>query len=957
MKPFLKAVAEDIYQRFGNNLSRTAVIFPGKRAGLFFNQYLVECAGHPIWAPPYITISELFDKLSPLKVEAPIRQVCLLHEIFNTHTHRSEPLDEFYYWGELMLSDFDDIDKNMVDAESLFVNLADIKAINSRFDYLTDEQKEVLQRFFGNFRNEEQQSQIKARFIELWQVMGAIYKEFRARLYSQSLSYEGMQYRDVIEHFDNSMLTYDHYVIVGFNVLNNVERRLFDNLQASGKAIFYWDYDKYYYENPQHEAGLFVRENIERYGNALTGHNIYDNLSRLPEINYVSASTDNAQARYLHEWLSKHHTEKKEQETAVVLCNEDIAIPVLHALPTDKVRNVNVTMGFKLAQTPVYTLIDTYLKLHTAGYMEEKNMYISENVRLLLTHPYIKQLYPDASQWQQELFATNRLYLPTETLTAHPVLGELFMHSADNAGLLQSLTVLIERCKALLGNNHSQTDAYTQLYEEALFRIYQLTSNFRAMIEEGILNLRTLTLVRLMQRVMKQASIPFHGEPAIGLQIMGVLETRNLDFRHIILLSTNEGKLPKISSEASFIPYNLREAFDMTTLQRQNAVYAYYFYRMIQRAEQVTIVYNDGTDGMNKQEPSRYLMQLQVEFPGVIRTYNMLTEAQPTQHTDICIEQTADTRRKLQQHFAYDPNRRKNYKLSPSAINDYLDCRLRFYLKHVEDLTPPDEMKVEIDVSHFGIIFHKSAELAYDKLTERGDMIHDFELKALYNDEVEIQRIVDEAFRQDFFHTEIGEPLPFNGTQLIVRHAVCGYLKQLLRLDAKRAPFRYIQSEKKVQHVVTINSHGTKLDLLLGGTVDRIDSKGDTTRIIDYKTGGKQKSVKSVEDLFARDTIRDGYVFQAFYYAHLLKDEYATIAPSLLFVRKTSDENFEPNIVVNRIPVTDFSEYSEDFARLLTETIDEIFNSDIPYTAATNLDACKYCKFTSLCRRKVESFR
>jgi CRISPR/Cas system-associated exonuclease Cas4 (RecB family) len=845
----------------------------------------------------------------------------------------------------------------MVDAESLFVNLADIKAINSRFDYLTDEQKEVLQRFFGNFRNEEQQSQIKARFIELWQVMGAIYKEFRARLYSQSLSYEGMQYRDVIEHFDNSMLTYDHYVIVGFNVLNNVERRLFDNLQASGKAIFYWDYDKYYYENPQHEAGLFVRENIERYGNALTDHNIYDNLSRLPEINYVSASTDNAQARYLHEWLSKHHTEKKEQETAVVLCNEDIAIPVLHALPTDKVRNVNVTMGFKLAQTPVYTLIDTYLKLHTAGYMEEKNMYISENVRLLLTHPYIKQLYPDAPQWQQELFATNRLYLPTETLTAHPVLGELFMHSADNAGLLQSLTVLIERCKALLGNNHSQTDAYTQLYEEALFRIYQLTSNFRAMIEEGILNLRTLTLVRLMQRVMKQASIPFHGEPAIGLQIMGVLETRNLDFRHIILLSTNEGKLPKISSEASFIPYNLREAFDMTTLQRQNAVYAYYFYRMIQRAEQVTIVYNDGTDGMNKQEPSRYLMQLQVEFPGVIRTYNMLTEAQPTQHTDICIEQTADTRRKLQQHFAYDPNRRKNYKLSPSAINDYLDCRLRFYLKHVEDLTPPDEMKVEIDVSHFGIIFHKSAELAYDKLTERGDMIHDFELKALYNDEVEIQRIVDEAFRQDFFHTEIGEPLPFNGTQLIVRHAVCGYLKQLLRLDAKRAPFRYIQSEKKVQHVVTINSHGTKLDLLLGGTVDRIDSKGDTTRIIDYKTGGKQKSVKSVEDLFARDTIRDGYVFQAFYYAHLLKDEYATIAPSLLFVRKTSDENFEPNIVVNRIPVTDFSEYSEDFARLLTETIDEIFNSDIPYTAATNLDACKYCKFTSLCRRKVESFR
>lgn len=957
MKPFLKAVAEDIYQRFGNNLSRTAVIFPGKRAGLFFNQYLVECAGHPIWAPSYITISDLFDKLSPLDVESPIRQVCLLHEIFNAHTHRSEPLDEFYYWGELMLSDFDDIDKNMVDAENLFVNLADIKAINSRFDYLTEEQKEVLERFFGNFRTEAQQSQIKARFIELWQVMGAIYKEFRARLYSQSLSYEGMQYRDVIEHFDNSMLTYDHYVVVGFNVLNNVERKLFDNLRESGKAIFYWDYDNYYYENPQHEAGLFVRENIDRYGNALTDNSIYDNLSHLPEINYVSASTDNAQARYLHDWLGKYHTEEKEQETAVVLCNEDIAIPVLHALPTERVRNVNVTMGFKLAQTPVYTLIDTYLKLHTAGYMEERNMYVSENVRLLLTHPYIIQLYPDAAQWQKELFATNRLYLQADMLATHPVLGGLFVHNSDNAGLLQSLTTLIEQCKVLFGNGSSQEHAYSQLYEEALFRIYQLVGNFRTMIDEGILHLRKQTLVRLMQRVMKQTSIPFHGEPAIGLQIMGVLETRNLDFRHIILLSTNEGKLPKISGEASFIPYNLREAFDMTTLQRQNAVYAYYFYRMIQRAEQVTIVYNDGTDGMNKQEPSRYLMQLQVEFPGTIHTYNMLTASQPTHHADICIEQTADTRRKLQQHFAYNPNQKKNYKLSPSAINDYLDCRLRFYLKHVEGLTPPDEMKVEIDVSHFGILFHKSAELAYDKLTERGNMIHDFELEALYKDDVEIQRIVDEAFRQDFFHTEVGEPLPFNGTQLIVRHAVCGYLKQLLRMDARRAPFQYIQSEKRVQHVITVDSHGIALSLLLGGTVDRIDSKEGITRIIDYKTGGKQKTVKSVEDLFTRDKARDGYVFQAFYYAHLLKDEYATIAPSLLFVRKTTDKDFEPNIIVNRTPVTDFKEYSDDFARLLTETINEIFNSDIPYTTATNPDACKYCKFTSLCRRKVESYR
>ena len=953
MKPFLKAVAEDIYSRFGDNLSRTAVVFPGKRAGLFMNQYLTECAGHPLWAPSYITISELFGQLSPLTIEAPIRQVCTLHRIFNNHTHRAEPLDDFYYWGELMLSDFDDIDKNMVDADNLFVNLSDIKAINSRFDFLTDEQKEVLERFFGNFRTDEQRSELKDRFIELWQVMGNIYKELRQTLKAQGMAYEGMLYRDAIEHFDPAALTYDRYIVVGFNVLNKVESSLFDQLKESGKALFYWDYDHYYYDNPMHEAGEFVRENIARYGNALTDDTLYDNLTQLSEITYISAPTDNAQARYLHQWLNEHHTTECEQETAVVLCNEDIALPVLHALPSEKVRNVNVTMGFKLTQTPVYTLINTYLNLHTKGYDEEKAMYMLDNVRQLLMHPYTQRLYAEAEGWCHELLRQNRLYLPAEQLAAHPTIGALFVHHADNATLLSYLSGLVDTLGTLFAKESSEE--YAQLYEEALFRMHQLIESFRSMLADGTLNIRLQTLVRLIGRVMKQTTIPFHGEPAIGLQVMGVLETRNLDFRHLILLSTNEGKLPKRAGEASFIPYNLREAFGMTTLLRQNAVYAYYFYRMIQRAQHVTIVYNDGTDGMNKQEPSRFLMQLQVEFPGQLIPLSIQADTRPEVPTDIIIKQTEETRRKLQEHFRYDKNRKRNYRLSPSAINDYLDCRLRFYLKHVEGLTPPEEMKADVDVAHFGTLFHKSAELAYDRLTERGNMVHDFEIEALIKDDMAIERIVDEAFRQDFFHTTDDAALPYNGTQLIVRHVIKKYLIMLLTLDKHRTPFQYIESERPVYHPITVESHGTALPILLGGTVDRIDSKEGITRIIDYKTGGKQKTVKKVEDLFYSDK-RDGYVFQAFYYAHLLQQEYAQIAPSLLFVRKTSDETFEPNIIINNCAVTDYSPYSEEFATLLTHTIDEIFNSDVPYTPAPNKDACKYCKLTSLCRRKVEEF-
>ena len=781
MTPFLKAVAEDIYSKFGDNLSRTAIVFPGKRAGLFFNQYLLECAERPLWAPAYITISDLFGQLSSLSIEEPIRQVCLLHQIFNKCTQRTEPLDDFYYWGELMLADFDDIDKNMVEANSLFVNLADVKAFNSQFEFLTEEQKEVLERFFAGFRSEEQRTELKDRFIELWQVMGTIYHELKQQLHSCGLAYEGMMFRDAIENFNADLLTFDRYVFVGFNVLNQVELQLFRKLKECNKALFYWDYDHYYYDNPHHEAGLFVRENIARFGNALQDDaQLFDNLSHLPEISYISAPTDNAQARYLYDWLSTYHNTLQEQETAVILCNEDMALPVLHALPADHVRNVNVTMGFKLTQTPIYTLINSYLNLHTRGYDEEKSLYKAEEVRLLLTHPYINQLYPEASNWCEALLKTNRQLFPLNTLTAHPTLGTLFAHHEDNRSLLETLNTLIDSIGQLFSHKNTQTkspdeDIYTQLYEEALFRIHQLTTSFRSMLSDHTLKVKPRTLVRLMQRVMKQNSIPFHGEPAIGLQVMGVLETRNLDFRNLILLSTNEGKLPKSSNEASFIPYNLREAFGMTTIQRQNAVYAYYFYRMIQRAERVTIVYNDGTDGMNRQEPSRYVMQLQVEFPGKLTAQSIQAASQPSQHADICIEQTPLTLHKLQSHFAYDPAKKKNYKLSPSAINDWLDCRLKFYLKHVEGLVPPQEQQGDVDVSHFGSIFHKSAELAYEQLTERGNIIRASDLQTLYSNEIAIEALVNEAFRLEFFHTEKGEPLPFNGTQYIVHSVLVWY--------------------------------------------------------------------------------------------------------------------------------------------------------------------------------------
>ncbi len=966
MTPFLQAVAQDIYRRFGDNLSRTAVIFPGKRAGLWFDRYLYECAGHPLWSPSYISVDELFSNLSSLGKESPIRTICILHEIFCRQTHSTEALDDFYYWGELMLSDFDDIDKNHVDADRLFVNLSDIKELEGKFDHLTSEQRELLSQFFSGLRDESQQTELKKRFIELWQVMGKIYEELRAALQAKGVAYEGMLYRDGIEHFDESKLTYDNYVVVGFNVLNRVEQELFDRLKESGKALFYWDYDHYYFDNMQHEAGTFVRENIIRYGNAFADSELYDNLRHLPNIDYISASTDNAQARYLNTWLKEHLTEQ-EEETAVVLCNEDIAPSVLQSLPYDMVENVNVTMGFKLTQTIPYALLKAYLNLHTKGFDETQRMHMLEEITSLLSHPYILQLYPESEVLIDELLRSKRIYINTAEITYQDArLKALFTFPANNQELLATLSTLISSLGQLFETSTDTDNHMIQLAEESLFQMYRIVENFKSLIEDGTLRITTKTLVRLMQRMMSQVSIPFHGEPAIGLQVMGVLETRNLDFRHLILLSANEGKLPKSSHESSFIPYNLREAFGMNTIQRQNAVYAYYFYRMIQRAEKVTIVYNNGTDGLNKQEPSRYIMQLQVEFPGKLTAWELHSPSQAKGRSEISVAQTDETRRKLQEHFRYDPNKKFSYRLSPSTLNDYLSCRLRFYLKHVERLEPPKEMNTDVDVADLGIIFHKSAELAYDKLTERNNTILKEDIESLLKNEVLMQSFVDEAFRTEFFHSEPNVPLKYNGTQLIVRHVIGSYLHRLLKMDKLRTPFTYIASEKGVYQTYTIESHGTTLEVMLGGTVDRIDSKineqgEEVVRIIDYKTGGSLKKTKSIEDVFKYGSDqRDKYAFQAFYYAYLLRGQYACITPCLLFMSKTSDETFEPNILIDNHPVLDFSIYHDKFEQLLHATIEEIFNSDVPYTPAPLTEkgetpqSCKYCKFTSLCGREIK---
>lgn len=959
MESFLKLVAADLYKHTKGNLAHTAVVFPNKRAGLFFNEYLAQESDSPIWSPAYVSISELFRSLSPWEVGDPVKLVCELYKIFRRETQSTETLDDFYFWGEMLISDFDDADKNKVDTDKLFSNLQDLRNIMDDYTFIDDEQEEAIRQFFQNF-SIERRTALKERFISLWDVLGNIYKGFRESLASQNIAYEGMMYRHVIEHLDVDKLPYEKYVFVGFNVLNKVEHTLFTQLKDAGKAVFYWDYDEFYMkENRQavtHEAGEFIRRNLRDFPSPLSGE-LFKNLSKPKEVHYIASSTENAQARYLPQWIRNNLT-TPEKETAVVLCNEALLQPVLHSLPAE-VKHVNITMGFPLSQTPVYSFLIALLELHTHGFNFKSGRYTFQSVVTLLKHPYTRQLTGQAELLEKELTRNNRFYpLPGE-LGKDEFLTRLFTPLSGNLNLCIRLSETLQQVAGIYQANTSgteDTDAFNQLYRESLFKAYTTINRFRTLIEEDELTVQSETFRRLLVKVLSATNIPFHGEPAIGMQVMGVLETRNLDFRHLVLLSVNEGQLPKSGGDSSFIPYNLRKAFGMTTIEHKIAVYAYYFYRLLQRAERITLIYNTSSDGLNRGEWSRFMLQFLIEWPHPITRQFLEAGQSPQGTSSITVEKTPDVMRQMQSLF--DVRANPKAKFSPSALNYYLDCPLKFYYRYVAGLSAPDEVSAEIDSATFGSIFHYAAEHIYKDLTTHGKVINKEALETLLRNEVKLQDYVDTAFKKLFFNVPQNEKPEYNGVQLINSAVIARYLKQLLQNDLRYAPFTFIASEMEVDEPIDIQTPKGVIKSRIGGIIDRMDSKDGTLRIVDYKTGGDADTPPHVESLFIPDKKRSNYVFQTFLYAAIMcrKQPTMKIAPALLYIHRAATETYSPVIQMGepRKPkeaVEDFSKYEKEYRERLQGLLEEIFNPEKSFTQTEIIEKCTYCDFKALCKR------
>lgn len=999
MKAFLKIVAKDMLEKYGTDMSDIAVVFPNKRASLFLNSYLAQLARKPIWTPTYITISDLFRRHTDLKVADPIKSICDLHKTFVKCTGIDETLDHFYGWGQLLLSDFDDVDKNMVDAKQIFANLSDIHELDD-VSYLTDYQKQMIKKFFSNF-SDDHNSELKKRFLQLWCHFYDIYVEFNKRLAQQGLAYEGALYRNVANN-ENIAFRHKKYLFVGFNMMQKVELNLCDRLMKQGKAAFYWDYDQYYMDG-NNEAGHYIRQFLPYYPNELADYpqqEIYNNMTKNKDITYISAPTENIQARYVNTWLKENGRYKMGRNVAIVLSDESLLQSVIHSLPPE-VGSVNITIGYPLQQTPFYSLIQQLIQLQGIGHPKFSDTYRLHYVLIALRHPYTRYISEKYTDLQNKLNEQKRFYPSREFLSMDGDEGlSLLFRDLEGTNAPKGTDKERETDKE---KDTASQDEYNKklitylldvlrtigihakkledpLFHESLYRTYTLLNRLQDLIMAGDLQVDIITLERLIQQLIQTTSIPFHGEPAEGIQVMGVLETRNLDFDHILVLSCNEGKMPKGVNDSSFIPFTLRNAYGLTTVENKVAIFAYYFHSMLQRAHDITLTYNNATEDGQSGEMSRFMLQMMVESQHSIKRRTLTAGQKP-------LRPAYNEEQKTDEVMAVLDDVKM---ITPTFLNTYQRCQKQFYYKYVKGLLEPDEIdEDEVDNKIFGNIFHRAAELFYYTFASKEDiavddrgkqrLIHPIVISAgdldnALKDSSLVYRLVDQAFREELFKVSSSDYHPkYNGLQLINKEVIASYLRQLITIDRRQAPFTIIGMEIVVSTTLGVaTARGEKL-FRIGGFIDRLDAVAangnpsaggnlaERIRVIDYKTGRAQAThPKDIDEVFGTTpqamNKHSDYYLQAILYSLIIKNDrrfnpaQEPVSPGLLFIQNAGSEDYDPTLKLGKELLSDVAPLEAEFTEHLRSLLADIYNPAVPLKPTEDKKRCIYCPYAALCK-------
>jgi len=949
MIPFLKYIAQYIFEHHENETDNLCIVLPNKRGALYLKQHLANVFQKTIWLPTIISAEELVAELSGLQQADSIDLICDLYQVYTSILkEKAEPFDAFAKWGTLMLQDFNEADRYLVDTNSLYQNLKEIKEI------------ENWSLSANNLTNTQQD------YIDFMFQMGTIYHEFTKLLLQKKQAYQGLMYRKSVEGYKNSAYTnqFSKLLICGFNALNKAETIIFSELVKDKKANIIWDADKYYVENDTYEAGLFLRKNFNN--NWLnTKTNIGNYFNEIPKhIDIVAVPKQMGQAQVvahqLHQWIKEG---KSLNKTAVVLADESLLFPILNQLPED-VKHVNITMEYPLRLSPIYDLIDNLISLHQSTQKggASSSFYFAD-VFKILQNSLFKKYYKSFEPTIQLQFIIQKIIDKNYVWLNNKVLAELFL---DNYKYIENLfnswsnssqgISAMSQIISVFNSTDNEALRLSPAEKEYLHVFTKYFNRLQSLIQTHNYLESLLTLKSLYKQIIGTASVPFIGEPLQGLQIMGVLETRTLDFENIILLGVNEGVLPSGKSANSFIPNDLKRYHGMPLYGDKDAVYAYHFYRILQRASNVLITYNTEHSVLGTGEKSRFITQLQFELqkynPHHTITEQMLSGGalSASNRNVISISKTelnlTPIIKKLTTNSQYDG-------LSPSALISYKDCALRFFFRYGVGIKETEDVEESAEASTQGSILHESLEILYKPFV--GRVLTEENIKVCLS---KTEESVNLIFQNYFSQRESQF-----GKNFLQQKVLYEYVNKLLRNDLKLIQnskktnelLSLIDLEKTLSASITININGVDTLVYLKGSADRIDKLGNNIRVIDYKSSVKPDDkfkFTNFDDLF-KDS-KYNKMLQLFMYAWLVvKNNLAKpeeLQPCIIPFKKFEEQ---PKFILEDVKgggILKFtSELLEKFENQLKLEITQMISITTKFNQTEDEEKCEYCSYASIC--------
>jgi len=959
MQPFLEEITDYILAHHGSQTGDLCVVTPNRRASLFFRKYFSNRVQKVTWSPDTLSIEDFINRISGLTVIDSTSMLFHFYEVYSRlEQDDAKPVDDFIRWAPVLLNDMDEIDAHLDDPGQIYSALKDIKRIetwNPDGSPLTEFQKNYLA-FFGK--------------LESW------HRALSASLLARRLAGQGLSSRQaarIIAREDFS-LPWDKVLFTGFNALNQCEELIIRTLLRRGQAVFLTDGDPYYVDDPGHEAGLFIRQTRQRLG--LTATACKDHLrSGRKNIHLLGIAKNVNQARLAGNILLQNPVMSRDEQTAIVLANEKLLIPVLSALPAD-IDKVNVTMGYPLSKTNIFGFFDALWKLYVqqagSGGDERsapKKLYYKDLVRFF-THSCAGLLWKaesgssPAAGLAQMIRSENKTFYSFEEIAAlcddkkgfHEGFHFLDLPATDEVQpLIATMTGLVKRFDTLLrsraassGGNIVNTPYFVDF--EALYFLGGLLRRLQGFLDSHAFLQNKKTLYTLFRQLSEATRLSFSGEPLEGLQVMGMLETRNLDFKHVILLSANENIIPRAKSNTSFIPFDVKKRFGLHVHTEKDAIYAYHFYRLLQRAENVYLIYNTQTEDIGSSEKSRFLTQLQLELSQYASAASIsehivsLPPPQASVNHGMAVIKTPELLDRLKEICTAG--------ISPSALNTFISCPLHFYLTRVAGIKEAEEVEETIEASTLGTVVHKVLESLYRPF--EGTTIKAVDYESMLQQTAALTR-------QTFFQYYKGGDIT-SGKNLLLFNLARRYSENFLREERLRSaeavkngkpPFTVLAVEQKLSARLEVTVNGQTFHALIKGLADRIDRIDGTVRIIDYKSGKVQPNELKFDEweLVGNDS-RYGKVFQLLTYAWLYSRGHSTamkIEPGIISLRETGKglqtmihpegQGLLSPLQVNR------------FEAELKGAVQKILDPDIPFTRTDNEDNCRYCPFSKFCRR------